>query len=147
MSKDCCGIARALRQRIDELEECLERAETALKHRDGQLVPPNDWALTRQEAVLARVFALRDAGKTALLAAMEQDLPTRDGRAPNHCSVILGRLRAKLADFGWVIIYTKTHCGLYGVLPDQKAAFRAAMDGTGDISHPAMAKPRLRRRA
>ena len=91
MSKDCCPISRALRDRIADLEE------------------------------------------------------RRDGRSPNHVSVVLGGLRAKLADFGWVVVYSKTHCGLYGVLREQKAAFRAALTGEGPIAYPALAKARLRR--
>lgn len=147
MSAECCGISRALRQRIGELEERLERAETALQQRDGDLVAPNEWALSPQEAVLAKVFALRDASKVALLGAMEQARPTRDGRAPNHVSVILTRLRTKLADFGWVVTYTQSHAGLYGIHRDQKAAFRAAMMGQGDIAYPAMATARHKRSA
>jgi len=133
-------MARAYLDRIEHLEERLARAEAALDS-DG-LDPPLEWSLGLQESVIARVFAVRQASKTALHGMLEQAMPTRDGRSHNHVSVVFSRLRRKLADFGWIVPLSNSHYGQYGVLTAQRAAFRAAMTGEGDISHPAMAAPR-----
>jgi len=133
-------MARAYLDRIAHLSERLARAEAALEC-DG-LQPPMEWCLGSQESVVARVFAVRQASKTALHGMLEQAMPTRDGRSHNHVSVVFSRLRRKLADFGWIVPLSNSHYGQYGVLTAQRAAFRAAMTGEGDISHPAMAAPR-----
>ena len=133
-------MARAYLDRIAHLAERLARAEAALEC-DG-LQPPMEWCLGSQESVVARVFAVRQASKTALHGMLEQAMPTRDGRSHNHVSVVFSRLRRKLADFGWIVPLSNSHYGQYGVLTAQRAAFRAAMTGEGDISHPAMAAPR-----
>jgi hypothetical protein len=141
----CCALARAYVQRIGDLEERLERAEAALHH-DG-MTPPNSWSLSPQEAVFAKVFAVRAATKASLLAALEAASPSEDGRCRNHVSVVLHRLRTKLADYGWLITYAAGSCGTYQVHPAQKSEFHKALTGEGSDAYPSMVKPRHREAA
>lgn len=144
MTQGCseCPVAIALRQRLDYVEERMERAEALLE--PDAFRHPYDWALGRQEAVLARVLAKGPMTTERALAALEHHLPTPDGRGRNHVSVVLRRLRVKLADFGWVLAYADARLGGYRIRPDQQALFAAAVRGEGDPAHPSIVKSKKR---
>lgn len=133
-----CPIASALRYRIEVLEERCERAEAAAERNIVQ--PPYEWCLTPQEAVAASCLARGDVSTDGVLAALEHAQPTSEGRGRGHARVIMCRLRAKLADFGWVLCEGNNHACIYRILPSQHALFVAAMRGTGEPAHPSMTK-------
>ncbi len=130
-----CPVCRLLRDRIDYLEERLERAEQAAEH--DILHAPFEWALNRQQSVVARCLARGPVTVDGLLAALEHDQPTADGRARKHVRVLVAGLRRKVSDLGWVILgANRTPVGAYRLIPDQQSAFRAAMRGDGSHAYP-----------
>lgn len=142
MSEACTDypVARIHRDRIAELEDRLERAEALLE--PDAFRHPHEWCLGRQEAVLCRILAKGPMSTDRALAALEHHLPTPDGRSRNHVSVVLARLRTKLADFGWVLTYADNRQGGYRIRRDQQALFTATVKGEGEPAHPSIVKPK-----
>lgn len=131
-----CPICRARADRIAYLEERLERAEQALEA--DIMHPPYEWALNRQQEVVARCLARGCATVDSLLAALEHAYPSEDGRTRNHITVLVSHMKSKISDFGWIVQPAQTHSGLYRIHPDQFAAFQSAMRGEGSHAYPAM---------
>lgn len=134
MTETCCAVARALRARIDDLEIRNEQLMQMVELRSAAK-PPLEWALGRQEAVVTQLLARGPVTRGEILAAHEADQPTPNGRVESHVSVVLYRLRQKLADFGWCITYSRA--GVYQILREQQTAFTEAMNG-GPIAYPAI---------
>lgn len=124
-----CAICKAKQQRIEDLEERLKALTQALEA--GIAPPPPEWGLGRQEMVFARCLARGPANRDQMNAALEAYYPTSSGRAANHVSVVMRRLRIKLGEFGWVIPKANTWPALYRIHPDQLEDYRSAMRGEG----------------
>jgi|GEM_PF-5086875 len=137
MTEHDCPICRLLRDRIEYLEERLERAEQAAEQ--GILHAPFEWALNRQQEVVARCLARGPVTVDGLLAALEHDQPTADGRSRKHVRVLVTGLRRRVSDLGWIILgANRSPVGAYRMLPEQQSAFQAAMRGDADAAYPSI---------
>ncbi|MAC89671.1 hypothetical protein [Maricaulis sp.] len=137
MTEHDCPICRLLRDRIEYLEERLERAEQAAEQ--GILHAPFEWALNRQQEVVARCLARGPVTVDGLLAALEHDRPSQDGRSRKLVRVLMHGLRQRIRDYGWIILpANRAPVGAYRLLPEQQGAFRAALRADGDHAYPSI---------
>jgi len=132
-----CPICRIRADRIAELEERLERAEQAVER--DILHPPHEWSLNRQQTVLARCLARGPVTSDGLLAALEHDQPTENGRSRRHVRVVMTGLRRRVSDYGWIVLGANSDpVSVYRVLPEQQSMFAAALRGEGSHAYPSI---------
>lgn len=140
-----CPAFRAQADRIEHLEEVIAYYEHELKAEAYQ--SPPEWCLTAQESVLAALLAARrkvtrGSAMTAFACAAGHLFDEKSpDRHPNLVSVVVARLRAKLADFGWVIPKANQGMG-YAIPTEQWSDYRAAMTGDGPIAYPSITSGR-----
>ena len=125
-----------MQQRIDYLEERLERAEAAIEA--DIMHPPHEWCLGDLQAVIAKRLTKGPVSAEALTCLLEEAHPTSNGRDRSHIRVLVCGLRKKIADFGWVLENANPHSSVYRLLPSQLEAFKSAMRGEGSHAYPAM---------
>ncbi len=98
MDDHACPLCQARMDRIEYLEERLERAEQAAEV--NILFAPYEWALNPQQTVLARCLARGPATVDGILAALEHDNPSEDGRSRKLVRVLMHGLKQRICDYG-----------------------------------------------